>query len=110
MHLAPSYTIPDCYRSVVVFIPYWASSYTASDMQRFDNDCESHSALEVVYSAPIAIRYSVTGALDSCDVSWRTYGVFIAPASKHYIMLLLIRGEAADKYGGATLDSSPPLL
>ena len=45
----------------MVFISYWASGYTASDIQRFDNHCESYSALEVVYNAPIAIRYSVTG-------------------------------------------------
>ena len=40
-------------------------SYTTSDMQRFDNHCESHSALEVVHNAPIAIRYRVTGALNT---------------------------------------------
>ena len=60
--IGPSYTIQDYYRSVVVFISYWASSYTTSDIHRFDNHCESHSTLEVVYNAPIAIRYSVTGA------------------------------------------------
>ena len=47
----------------MVFISYWGSSYTTSDIQRFDNHCESHSALEVVYNAPIAISYSVTGTL-----------------------------------------------
>ena len=45
----------------MAFVAYWASGYTASDIQRFDNHCESYSALEVVYNAPIAIRYSVTG-------------------------------------------------
>ena len=47
----------------MVFISKWASRYTTSDIQRFDNHCENHSALEVVYNAPIAIRYSVTRAL-----------------------------------------------
>ena len=59
-----SYTSTDCSWSAVVFISYWASSYTTSDIQRFDSHYESHSALEVVYNAPIAIRYSVTGAYD----------------------------------------------
>ena len=96
-NLGLSYTIPDCYRSVVyhlqsrlgvkcegklkaitfpneeiailrppaavaMLIQVPADSYTTSDIQRFDNHCESHSALEVVYNAPIAIRYNVTGA------------------------------------------------
>ena len=52
----------------MVFISYWAGCYTTSDKQRFDNHCESHSALEVGYIAPIAIQYSVTGVL--------TMGVF----------------------------------
>ena len=60
IHSGPSYTIPDCSGSVVVFISYWASCYTTPDIQRFDNHCASHSALQLVYYAPIAIRYSVT--------------------------------------------------
>ena len=48
----------------MLFMSYRASSCTTSVMQRFDNHCESHSALEVVYNAPVAIRYSVTRAFN----------------------------------------------
>ena len=47
----------------MVFISFWASSYLTSDIQHFDNDCESRSALEMAYNALLAIRYSVAGAL-----------------------------------------------
>ena len=92
LHYGPSYTIPDCYRSAVLFTSYCGSSYTASDIQRFDNHCESHSALEVVYNAPIAIRYSVTGP--NTDKAHTHYQMFLqmlkAVFPKHLRLLYVV--------------------
>ena len=75
----------------MVFISYWASSYTVSDIQRFDNHCESHSALEVVYNAPMAIRYSVTGALKSLAPSKLGLKIAVCQELKpRYIVILSV--------------------